>query len=335
MRPRCGGAPGAPAAAQQRGAALLLAMVILTLVVTLSAGMVWQQTRAVQVEAAERARAQSAWILNGALDWARLILSEDQRAGRERGQEYDALDEPWATPLAEARLSTFLAADRDNTVDSGPEAFLSGAIVDAQSRWNLRNLVGNDGKPVPAEQAALARLARLAGLPDDTTARLTAAVGSAWGPPQELTGAGADAVLAPTRLQDLAWAGIEPELLARLAPWVDLLPVRTPVNVNTAPREVLVAAIDKLDLGGAERLLQARQRRPFRHLDEVRALLGEVQLEPTRLSVVSRHFEILGRLRLDDRVLEERSLVQRRPDSRGARVQVLRRQRQSLDLGSP
>ncbi len=319
----------------QRGAALLLAMVILVLVVTLSASMVWQQTRAVQVEAAERARAQSAWILHGALDWARLILSEDQRAGRERGQEYDALDEPWATPLAEARLSTFLAADRDNTVDSGPEAFLSGAIVDAQSRWNLRNLVGPEGQPVPAEQAALARLVRLAGLPDDTTVRITDAVVSAWGTPGAAGEAGADPVLAPTRLQDLAWAGIEPALLARLSPWVDLLPVRTPVNANTASREALVAAIDNLDLGGAERLVQARQRRPFHTLDEVRELLGEAVLEPTRISVVSRHFEIMGRLRLDDRVLEERSLVQRQPDNLGARVVVLRRERQSLDLGQP
>ncbi len=323
-----------PAARPQRGAALLLAMVILTLVVTLSAGMVWQQTRAVQVEAAERARAQSAWILNGALDWARLILSEDQRAGRERGQEYDALDEPWATPLAEARLSTFLAADRDNTVDSGPEAFLSGAIVDAQSRWNLRNLVGTDGQPVPAEQAALARLVRLAGLPDDTTARIVQAVGEAWGPPGQ-AGVALDRVLVPTRLEDLAWAGIDPQVLARLSPWVGLLPTRTPVNANTASREALLAAIDNLDLGGAERLVQARQRQPFKTLDEVRALLGDTVLEPTRISVVSRHFEIMGRLRLDDRVLEERSLVQRRPDNRGARVVVLSRQRQSLDLGAP
>ena len=54
---------------RSRGAALLIAMVLLTLVSTLAAGMVWQQNRAIQVEAAERARTQSAWILNGALDW--------------------------------------------------------------------------------------------------------------------------------------------------------------------------------------------------------------------------------------------------------------------------
>ena len=83
--------------------------------------MVWQQWRAVQVEAAERARVQSAWILTGALDWARLILREDARS-----RPADRLDEPWAVPLAEARLSTFLAADKDNT-DDAPEAFLSGS----------------------------------------------------------------------------------------------------------------------------------------------------------------------------------------------------------------
>ena len=67
---------------RERGAALLTAMIIVTLVATLTASMVWQQWRAVQVEAAERARGQSAWILSGALDWARLILKEDARSLR-------------------------------------------------------------------------------------------------------------------------------------------------------------------------------------------------------------------------------------------------------------
>ena len=124
-----------PVPARQRGAALLTAMIIVTLVATLAAAMVWQQWRAVQVESAERARAQSAWILSGALDFARLILKEDLRSGRPT-----ALTEPWATPLAEARLSTFLAVDKANA-DDGPEAFLSGSIADAQARYNLTNLV--------------------------------------------------------------------------------------------------------------------------------------------------------------------------------------------------
>ena len=96
----------------QAGAVLLTAMVIVTLVATMASAMVWQQWRAVQVEAGERARMQAAWILTGAIDWARLILREDARSGGA-----DSLDEPWATPLAETPLSTFLAADKDNTVE--------------------------------------------------------------------------------------------------------------------------------------------------------------------------------------------------------------------------
>ena len=78
-----------------------------------------------EVETAERARVQSAWVLTGALDWARLVLREDASPG----SLVDHLGEPWAVPLQEARLSSFLAADRNVMTDTGAEvmeAFLSG-----------------------------------------------------------------------------------------------------------------------------------------------------------------------------------------------------------------
>jgi general secretion pathway protein K len=311
-------------------------MVILTIVATIASGMVWQQNRAIQVEAAERARTQSAWILAGALDWARLILREDQRVNESRqrnGQQaYDGLDEPWATPLAEARLSAFLAADRDNNADdgSGPEAFLSGSIVDAQSHWNLRNLIAPDGKVVPLEMEALRTLVDLAGAPADAAERIAAALRDAWAPLVD-AGSARTRPVAPARLMDLAWLGIEPETLARLEPWVTLLPVRTSVNVNTAPREAIVAAIDKLDLGTAERLVQQRQRQPFESLAAVQAQLPpNTPLDAARLSVTTRWFVVSGRLRLDERVLEERSLVERRDNA-----DVVVRRRERINLSEP
>ncbi len=312
----------------QRGAALLLAMIIVALMVTATAGMAWMQTRAVSVEAAERARAQAGWVLSGALDWARLILREDQRSGRQSGKSFDALTEPWATPLAEARLSTFLAADKDNNSDSGPEAFISGSIVDAQSRFNLRGLIDPAGKPVPAQAAALQRLANLAGAPGDTAARISDALSRAYAPSGEEGPRGPP--LRPTQLSDLAWMGIEAALLQRLAPWVDLLPLATPVNANTASREVLVAAIDNLDLGTAERLVQARTRKPFESLADVQAQLPEsLKADAGRVGVSSSWFIVSGRLRLEERVLEERSLLQREGD----KVSVRRRERQSFTAG--
>ena len=113
----------------ERGAALLTAMIIVTLVATLATAMVWQQWRAVKVESAERARTEATWILAGALDFGLRILQEDQNVSA-RTNGPTALTNPWATPLAESRLSTFLSADATSDSDDTVPAFLSGSIVD-------------------------------------------------------------------------------------------------------------------------------------------------------------------------------------------------------------
>jgi general secretion pathway protein K len=319
----------------QRGAALLLAMIIMALVTTVAASMVWQQNRAVQVEGAERARSQAGWILSGALDWSRLILREDLRAAQQRKSFYTSLGDTWATPLDEARLSSFLAADKNNNADTGPDAFISGAIVDAQSRLNLRNLIDGAGKVVPGQLAALQRLAEVVGAPSDTAARWSEALRQAWEPVAgDSGGSGVSGVsgigsapLRPQTVADLAWLGVDRASLSRLTPFVVLLPVATPVNANTASREVLVASIDALDLGTAERLVQTRQRKPFEDLNAIKALLpGTTVLDPTRVGVASKWFEVSGRLRLEERVLEERSLLLRENNT----VTVRRRERLSL-----
>jgi len=290
-----------------RGAALLIAMSLLVLVSTLAAGMVWQQNRAIQVEAAERARTQSAWILNGALDWARLILREDARSGGPT-----ALSEPWATPLAEARLSTFLAADKDhNTEEGGPDAFLSGVIFDLQARYNLRNLV-DANKVVPSEFLTLQKLCEAANAPADTAARIAEGLRAAWSSGEPQAGA---TPIAPRTVAQLAWFGIEPAVLERLEAFVVLLPVRTTVNLNTADVEVIVAVSPGLDPGAAQAIVQARQRAAFRNLSAANQVLGSPTPSPLtskNVGTQSNYFEVRGKLRLDDRALEERSVVERR-----------------------
>jgi len=284
---------------RQRGAALLTAMIIVTLVATLAVSMVWQQWRSVQVEAAERARTQSAWILGGALDWARLILREDQRSGRPT-----ALTEPWAVPLAEARLSTFLAADKNNNTDDGPEAFLSGSIQDAQARYNLNNLIVNNAI-VPTELATLERLCQTLGLDGSVPTRIAQGLRDAN---EAKTG---NAPLLPQTVAQLVWLGIDAGTVRALEPYVVLLPIATGVNVNTAPREVLVAAIPGNDVATSERLLQIRQRAPFKTLADFQAQAPSLNFKTAKLDVRSDFFEVRGRLRLSDRILEERSLVRR------------------------
>jgi len=306
--------------------------------------MVWQQWRAVQVESAERSRGQSTWILAGALDWTRLILREDVRSGA-----VDHAGEPWATPLAEARLSSFLAADREASADSEVEAFLSGSITDAQARYNLRNLFTDEGQAVAIERDTLGRLCAAAGLNPGDTERIMNGLASAWrarsavpagggaSAPGTGVGAGAGAstqeedtrVLPVQRFEHLAWLGLEPAVLQALRPLVDVLPTRTPVNLNTAGREVL-AAVLAVDAGTAERLVQARQQQAFERLEQVRALLPPGSpLESSRVSVGSQYFEVRGRLRLEDRVLEEASLVRRRGTAEVLAVHRLRRNLQA------
>ncbi|OYT98790.1 MAG: general secretion pathway protein GspK [Burkholderiales bacterium PBB1] len=305
---------------QQAGAALLTAMLIVVLVSSLASAMVWQQWRAVQVESAERARTQSAWILAGALDWARLILREDAKSGGAT-----TLSDPWATPLAEARLSSFLAADKTRT-DDGPEAFLSGQITDAQARYNLRNLVGSDGKVVPAELAATRRLFDSIGVAPDLADRLATGLRDALSRPGT-EGRTATPPLLPRTVAQLSWLGVDRDTVRRIAPLVVLLPVRTPINLNTASREVIAASVDGMDLGAAGRLVQSRQRTPFKSLAEAQALIPpSLTLDASRVDVKSSFFEVRGRIRLGDRVLEELSLVERR----GLEVLSLQRQRVNL-----
>ena len=303
----------------QAGAALLTAMLIVTLVASLASAMVWRQYRAVQIEAAERARAQSAWILQGVLDWARLILREDARANL--NEPVDHLGEVWAVPLAEARLSTFLAADANNKDDSGPEAFLSGSLQDAQAQYNLRNLLG--GTEVPAlEQRVLERLCDSVGAPPGSAQTLIRKLrlsadskdgGKDSSKGQTNAADNRNPPLPPRNLDQLAWFGLTPETIERLRPVLTLLPQPTPVNLNTAPREVIAALYDGMDLASAERLVRSRQTQPLRKLQDAASYFpSNANLSAERADVKSAFFIIKGRLRLDERVMEERALVQRR-----------------------
>ncbi len=315
---------------RMRGAALLAALLTVVLVATLAAAGLWQQWRSIEVEAAERQRAQAAWILSGALDWTRLILREDAAAGA-----IDHLAEPWAVPLQESRLSTFLAADRNTdtrgtTVD---EAFLSGEIVDLQSRLNLANLVQG---PRVSESGlrSFQRLFVQLGLPGQQleamavqmvrasqTPTATGATGTTTDAPDTADGSGLTP-LRPWRVSQLGWLGVPPATVQALSPHVVVLPVATPVNLNTASATVIAAAVEGISLADAQKLVSRRAGAPLRTVQEAAQVLGRAP-DDASASVSSRFFEVRGRLRLDRLVIEERSLVER--DTQ--RVRVLQRER--------
>lgn len=298
----------------QRGAAILTAMLTVVLVASLASATLWQQWRSVEVEAAQRGRIQAAWILTGAQDWARLILREDARKGGA-----DHLAEPWAVPLEEARLSTFLAADRTNaqSTDDTDEAFLSGQIIDLQSRLNVTNLVQDSQIDKPSERA-FARLFELLNLPANELAAMTDTLLRAQvanpGPGAPIsTPTLGDAPLLPGDTDQLAWAGLSPSTLAALRPFITLLPVRTPVNLNTASAEVIYACVPAFDQANAQALVRARNVTHLATLAEaLKAGRNEAaQFDGNQHSVASKFFEVRGNLRTGQTVVQEQSVVQR------------------------
>lgn len=314
---------------------MLAAMLTVTLVATLATASLWQQWRAVEIEAADRSRVQSGWILSGAMDWSRLILIEDGRAGGA-----DHLAEPWAIPLQEARLSSFLAADRYNTVtdsDTAMEAFLSGQINDAQGRLNVMNLI-DEGKVSARAMATFTKLFELLGLPQQQLAdlaenlRLASEAATAETTPASSKSDSSTALL-PQRIEQLVWMGLPPRTLTIITPFITLLPVKTLLNVNTASPEALYAAVPTLAMATAQKLVTERNRSHFRTLGDAIKFAPEISNAANQdaLSVTTRFFEVQGRLRIDDTTFQEHSLLQRD----GLDVKILWRERGVLRENAP
>jgi general secretion pathway protein K len=231
-------------------------------------------------------------------------------------------------PLREARLATFLAANRDADISgsSAERSFLSGEIVDLQSRLNVNNLV-EDSRVSPAGTRAFVRLFELLGLPTGQVEALAQQLlRASQASRQALPADGSPVPLLPQEVAQLVWLGLPPASVKAIAPYVTVLPARTPINLNTAPAPVIYAAVDGIGLADAQRLVAQRSASHLRTVADATPLLGpEARTGDGVASVGSRFFEVRGQLRLDQQVVVERSLVQR--DNQ--RVQTLRRERVS------
>lgn len=288
-RARCG-----RARPRQRGAALLTALLIAALASVMVSAMMWRQWQAIGSEESARTAAQARWLLRGAVDWARLILRESRR----NSPGVDDLGQPWAVPLADAQLSSFLSAGEHSPLTA--DAWLAGRIDDAQGRFNLADLGGAGATPNPAALAALRRLCAGLGLDprlaDDAAAALT-----------RLDAAG----LPARRAADLSRAS--PALAAALpvlGPHVVLLPQATPVNANTADAAVLAAVLGIAPDQAAD-LVSARARAPFLSLADIRRLAPGTTAAADQVDVRSDFFDVTARVRIGDVVVATRALIQR------------------------
>ena len=287
---------------RQCGAAVVTALLIVTLAVVVVSGMLWRQQ--VQIRSIENQRlvAQAAWIERAAVDWSRLILRDDQRRS-----QVDYLGEPWSVPVAETRLSDFLGAGL-RTDQAGETSFVSGRILDAQARFNLTNLyiwqAEGSGRVVNIDQPSLLAFRRLlqtlgmnASLAEPTAQYFVRAARGA-------STNGQPAPRPPDSVDDLlAVPGYTPQMIAVLEPFVTVLPERTKVNANTAEAEVLSAVIDKLPLDRARELVRQRDRAYFNNTGEMTTQLQAIAPQASSpadvVDVRTHYFLVYGLVRHD------------------------------------
>lgn len=295
---------------KQCGAAILLAMVTVALVASIASASMADLWRSAEVETAERHRQQAFWLLRGALDWSRLLLRQDAQAA----PQTDHPSEPWALPLQPTALGSFLAAQGgSHTVSDASsdltDAYLAGQMQDLQARLNLLNSVLDQIPRRPEHQRQVRALFHQLGLPQDEANALLQGLDQAISPEQP------QRPLMPQRLEDLAWLGISSTSIAALRPHASLLPVATPVNLNTASAAVIAAALPAAvaEQAPVQALLQARQRNSISNLEQARELLGlqADDLAAEYFSVNSQYFEAIGQIRIEDTALAMQAQLQR------------------------
>ncbi len=313
----------------QQGVAVIMALLLTTLALTLVASLFWRQQVQVRLIENQRLQLQKQWILRGALDWASLIVREDAKYS-----SIDSLDEPWATPLADTRLDQYVEngkADSELT-----DTKLAGQISDAQARFNLTNLVQN-GVIDSVSVVQFARLLTLLNL-DAALAQKTAqammqtaksSVALLASPNNQLQiAANASAVPAnsppvtPTQnnAESITFSQVDdllqltdytPALLAKLTPFIIFLPRSTPVNINTADATVIAALVNNLSLSEAQMLVGTRKTAHFNELNAIAKRLAGKNFSASSFSVTSSYFLIDGKVQMNRARLDMQALLER------------------------
>ncbi|MFT0531436.1 type II secretion system minor pseudopilin GspK [Castellaniella hirudinis] len=285
----------------QRGVAIIAALLVVVVAAALATALVDRQGQWLARLQTERNLLQGQWLLQGGLDWSGLILRMDAR-----DNATTRLDGLWTQTLADFPVGP---------PEDPRRALFSGQIEDMQGRFNLRDLA-QDGQIRPVAVEALQGLLRSLG--QDPAAAALIAQRVAEGQPM----AGrAPRALGLRDVADLAAvAGLPAGLPGVLDPYVALVPATVSININTAPAEVLAAAIQGLGLAGGRDLVAQRERGQwFIHRGDMLNRLSQVPPAALRrLDVRSDWFRVTGEVALDDTMVALQALLHR--DKQGRAV---------------
>jgi general secretion pathway protein K len=288
--------------ARERGIAVVLAMGVVALAAIAATAILVTQSAWARERELTNDHAQARALVDGALDWSRAILAEDRRTSMA-----DHLNEAWAVKAPAMK------------VERGE---ISGHVEDQQALFNVNNLV-RDGRSDPVQLTRYRRLLAVLRLPDaladaladwlDADSELSNEHGAE---DRYYVALGVPYVAANRPLADVGELalvrGYDEAVLATLRPFVTALPIATPVNVNTAPAEVLAAIVEKLELTDARALIERRERVYFRDVAEFsRALPSGAAARADDISVASDYFRVSIRARIGDASARSSALLAR------------------------
>ena len=285
----------------QRGVAIIMVLLIVALATVLAshlAQQLWQRQVENQFD-----RAQARRLGIAGIDWARAVLADDARA-----TSSDHAGEMWTLHLPAM------------PVDNGE---VTGVIEDRQGLFNLNNLVRNGVSSAP-DIAQFQRLLGLLGLDGGLAVVLadwmdanseTQYPGGAEDAyylslPQPYRSANSPLV----ELGELSGIkGFDERSIERLRPFVSVLPLLLPINVNFAPAEVLAAVIPDMSLSDARALVQQRRGKPYKDIIDFQQRLPRkgTQMNSQDFSVRSDFFWVTGRARVADSQVTTQALLQR------------------------
>jgi general secretion pathway protein K len=294
------------ARAKQRGVAVLIAMLVVTVGTIIAVNLMWQGTLDLRRAEAALAADQGLLFVQGAEAWAADILRQDLVDS----PESDNLGEQWAIELPPLPVD-----EQGGTI--------SGRLEDLQARFNLNNLIDSNGREDPLARKQLERLLSLveadpslAGavvdwLDPDTDQRFPSGgedpAYSGADPPYRTANA---MITSPSEL--MAVQGFDKETYAKIAPYLAVLPAGTKINVNTASAVVLASLSDNIDVATAESLIEQRNGAEFLDIDQTFEDLVEPDML-TRIDGVTEHFLLTATVTLGTNQLTVRSILQRDP----------------------
>lgn len=288
---------------KQQGVALITVLLIVAMATVLAVSMVKSQQNLLRRSGSVFSQDQAYLYTLGAESFAKSVLADDKEKDKNKNSPQDSLNETWAK-----KIPAF-------PVEGG---FVQAQIEDLQGRFNLNNLI-KDGQ---VNMDAVATYQRLLAALDISPILVSPVID--WldndNLPYDSDGAEEDWYL---RLKPAYRAanslfvsvaelsllrGYTPEIVAKLQPYICVLPTATTINVNTAPDAVLAALTDNLTLNMAQDMVQNRPKEGYGSVDTFLQLPSfsnmpneDIQKITQLLGVSSQYFSVLAEAEIDNR----------------------------------